>query len=342
MYLFKRRGYFHVEFFDESENRVRRVSTYATRKEEALKFLTQLKAELSESAKPQFISLQKFTANYSDYVEKRHSRNYFLTVERSLSAFRDFAGEIALKDADRRLLESFFDAVSERSKNTANLYYRTLAAAFSKAVEWNYLTENPLKKIRLAKIPKKLPSFLTESELNLILLNTAKQDLKDLFTLAFHTGLRLSELLNLEWEAVDLAERILKVANSETFTTKSKQERLIPLNQTAVETLTRRQPKVYSIGEIKNYVFHKRAGLRYERDFVSKQFKKAVRLAGLNERLHFHSLRHSTASNLVRRGVPIAVVKEVLGHSDIKTTMQYSHVRREDLREAVERLTGAK
>jgi site-specific recombinase XerD len=101
--------------------------------------------------------------------------------------------------------------------------------------------------------------------------------------------------------------------------------------------LRKRQPKVFSL-EMKNYVFPKHPGLRYERDFVSKQFKKAVRVAGLNEGLHFHSLRHSTASNMVRRGVPIAVVKEVLGHLDIKTTMGYSHVRQEDLVNAVKML----
>lgn len=228
-------------------------------------------------------------------------------------------------------------SVSERSKNTADLYYRTLAAAFSKAVEWNYLSENPLKKIKPAKIPKKLPVFITESELGSILQHTAKPDMKDFFTLAFHTGLRLSELLNLEWQAVNFAERIIKVSNTETFTTKSKKERIVPLNQTALEMLTKRQPKILSLDK-KNYVFQKYSGVRYERDFVSKHFKKAVRAAGLNEGLHFHSLRHSTASNMVRRGVPIAVVKEVLGHSDIKTTMVYSHVRREDLVSAVKML----
>lgn len=337
MFLFKRKGKFYIEFFDEAENRSRRITTHAKRKDEALRFLSEFKLRLSESQKPQFISLSKFAESYSGYIKNRHSMNYFLTVERSLEALKGYAGDVPLKDIDRRLLEAFFDSVSEKSKNTANLYHRTLAASFSKAVEWNYLSENPLKKIKLTKIPKKLPVFITESELNSILEHTAKPDMKDFFILAFHTGLRLSELLNLEWQAVNLAERIVKVSNTETFTTKSKKERIVPLNQTALEVLRKRQPKVFSL-EQKNYVFHKHPGLRYERDFVSKQFKKAVRATGLNEGLHFHSLRHSTASNMVRHGVPIAIVKEVLGHSDIKTTMVYSHVRREDLVNAVKML----
>ncbi len=337
MFLFKRRGYFYVDYFDGAENRRKRISTHATRKDEALRFLSEFKDRLSESQKPDFISLSRFTEAYNQYVKNRHTPNYFLTVERSLGALKVFAGDIPLKDADRRLLESFFDSVSERSKNTSNLYYCTLAAAFSKAVEWNYLSENPLKKIKLTKIPKRLPVFLTEPELSSILEHTAKPDMKDFFTLAFHTGLRLSEILNLEWQAVNLAERIMKVSNTETFTTKSKKERIVPLNQTALEVLTKRQPKVFNL-ETKNYVFQKYPGIRYERDFLSKQFKKVVRATGLNEGLHFHSLRHSFASNLIKRGIPIVAVKELLGHSDISTTMIYSHVRREDLVNAVKML----
>jgi integrase len=224
MFLFRRDGRYHIEYLDESEKRIRRVSTHATRKDEALRFLSEFKDRLSKSQKPQFISLSKFANTYSQHVKNRHTTNYFLTVERSLKALTNFAGDVPLKDIDRRLLEAFFDSVSEKSKNTANLYYRTLAAAFSKAVEWNYLSENPLKKIKLPKIPKRLPVFITEIELNAILEHTTKPEMKDLFTLAFHTGLRLSELLNLEWQAVSLVDGIIKVSNTETFTTKSKKE----------------------------------------------------------------------------------------------------------------------
>ncbi len=252
-------------------------------------------------------------------------------------ALRNFAGDVPLKALDLRLLERFFESGYRKSKSTADMYHRTLAAAFNKAVEWNYLSENLIKKIRLPKIPKKLPVFITGPELMLLLEHTVKPDLKDLFILGYHTGLRLSELLNLEWQSVNLTERTIKVSNTETFTTKSKKERVVPMNKTVFNLLEERRPKTLHL-QVKNYVFHKHPGLRYEKDFVSKHFKKAVRAAKLNERLHFHSLRHSTASNMVRRGVPIAVVKEVLGHTDIKTTMVYSHVLREDLVDAVMRL----
>lgn len=341
MFLYKRRGVYYFSFFDETENRNRRISTHARRKEEALKFLSNFKGRQTESSRPRFISLSKFSETYCQYVKNRYTLNYFPTVERSLDALKKYAGDVPLKEVDRRLLETFFDSVSAKSKNTANLYHRTLAAAFSKAVEWNNLTDNVLKKIKLSKIPKKLPVFITKDELTKLIEHTAKEDMRDFFLLGFHTGLRLSELLNLDWQAVDLVEATIKVSNTDTFTTKSKRERFIPLNQTALDTLRRRELRVRR-QPARGYVFFKHPGLRYERDYVSKQFKKAVRAAKLNERLHFHSLRHSTASNMVRRGVPIAVVKEVLGHTDIKTTMVYSHVKQDDLVKAVKTLEAPK
>ncbi|MCL4510009.1 MAG: tyrosine-type recombinase/integrase [Bacteroidetes bacterium] len=344
MFLFKRRGYYQLEYFDEAENRSRRISTGTKHKPEALRFLANLREELAHKPKIEAVTLSGFTVEYISFLRAGRSPNYVTSADFALNRLLQFTGDLPLSRLHVRNLEQFFTESFQRTKQGTAHYYRTIKAAFSKAVEWNYLSENPLKRIKLPKIPKSLPLFISEIELASILESLqgdgrTKQDMRDLFTLAFYTGLRLSELLNLEWNDVSMAERIIKVANTETFTTKSKRERIIPLNQTALEMLKKRQPKVFSLDE-KNYVFQKHPGLRYERDFVSKQFKKAVRATELNGNLHFHSLRHSFASNLVQRGVPIVAVKELLGHSSIATTMIYSHVRREDLANAVKMLDG--
>ena len=83
------------------------------------------------------------------------------------------------------------------------------------------------------------------------------------------------------------------------------------------------------------YVFSKGNGFPFNRDYISRYFKKSVRKAGLTEELHFHSLRHSFASNLAIRGVPIITIKELLGHSSIVTTQIYSHSDIESLQKAV-------
>jgi site-specific recombinase XerD len=87
---------------------------------------------------------------------------------------------------------------------------------------------------------------------------------------------------------------------------------------------------------IKNpYVFYRIKGIKLNEDFVSRYFKKVVRLVGLPDDIHFHTLRHSFASNLVQRGISIYSVKELLGHKSIVTTMIYSHLNRESLIKAI-------
>ena len=78
--------------------------------------------------------------------------------------------------------------------------------------------------------------------------------------------------------------------------------------------------------------------IKLNEDYPSKQFKKAVRAAGLNDNIHFHTLRHSFASRLIQKGASVFVVKELLGHEDIKTTQIYSHLQTQDLEEAVKLL----
>ena len=78
--------------------------------------------------------------------------------------------------------------------------------------------------------------------------------------------------------------------------------------------------------------------IRINEDDPSKHFKKAIRDAGLNDKIHFHTLRHSFASRLIQKGASVFVVKELLGHEDIKTTQIYSHLQTQNLVEAIKLL----
>ncbi len=136
-----------------------------------------------------------------------------------------------------------------------------------------YLFDNPLKKVKLPQIPKSLPAFINNEELKTIVANTKSIDLKDIFAVGFHTGMRLSEIINLKWSAINLTERIITVQNNESFTTKNKQERVIPINDTLSNMLVGRYPKVLSIS-MDEYVFCKFPGVPYQKDFISKTLKR--------------------------------------------------------------------
>ena len=86
---------------------------------------------------------------------------------------------------------------------------------------------------------------------------------------------------------------------------------------------------------MEGYVFHKKRGVVFSENYISKKFKQGCRLAGVSEKIHFHSLRHSFASNLVQRGVPIYTLQKLLGHSSVTTTEIYSHLSLDGLRDAV-------
>ena len=88
----------------------------------------------------------------------------------------------------------------------------------------------------------------------------------------------------------------------------------------------------------KHYVFCKRNGYPFTKDYFSRRFKKACRAAGVNEDLHFHSLRHGAATTMIMKGALLPAVQKILGHASIQTTMIYTHPDLQSLREAVNRL----
>src|SRR5690606_4011081 len=208
------------------------------------------------------------------------------------------------------------------------------------ALVWNYIEVNPFNKIKTPKLPKSLPLFISESELIEILSNTTSNLMKDIFTIAFYTGMRLGELLNMKWNWIDFTQNIITIKNSNQFISKNKRERIIPIHQKVKAILQIR----FQLGKPENnlvfYKYHAPMGedVKLNEDFVSKQFKKAVRAAKLNEKIHFHTLRHSFASALVQRGISLYAIKELLGHANIKTTQIYSHLQKQNLMEAVNML----
>ncbi len=145
--------------------------------------------------------------------------------------------------------------------------------------------------------------------------------------------MRLGEITNLKWDSVDLKSQIILVTNSNLFNTKSKKDRVIPIHRKIHSILIKKVSN-----NIDDYVFSKMKDIKFNNDFVSKSFKKAVRKATLDDRIHFHTLRHSFASNLVQKGVSIYVVKELLGHEDISTTQIYSHLQTDNLLKAIDLL----
>ncbi len=338
----KKSPYYQITY--EVNGKRTTVSTRTKDKKKAEAFLRNFvpsvqktRLERNEEIKIDF-TLSAFKNEYINYKKSTSSISYIeRSIEPAFKKFQEVLGNIKLNSVTVREIDKFLSVTSAKSKSAAALYYRTLKAAFSKSESWGYIDSNPFRKLKSPKVVKKYPVFISQSEFESILKNTKNDFLKNIFITGFYTGMRLSEILNMRWDWIDFNQLTITIKNSETFTTKSGKERIIPINQRLHSTLKSIIPKIVSLNK-SGLVFYKIDGIRLNNNFVSKQFKKAVREADLNDDIHFHSLRHSFASLLVQKGVSLYVVKELLGHQDLATTQIYSHLQAENLSQAVNML----
>lgn len=304
-------------------------STFETKKPEATKKLIEFSKRLDfiEQNKVIPITLKNFYWEFLKYSESVHTNKTTLTHHTTKRFVINYFGEnIQLKDITKKSFHEYLlHRMKESSIYSARRDHINFSSAMSKAVLDGYLITNPCKGIKRFKIPEKQPLFYTKEDLSNLLSAINDIDMQHITEFAFNTGLRQGELINLTWDQIDFNTKILTLNNRESLT-KSKRVRSIPLNETALNILKERLKQNH------NFIFTLNKEKIRQVNF-SQKFKRYVHKAKLNPKLNFHSLRHSFASILIQKGASIFHVSKLLGHSDIKTTMIYSHVRTEDLRE---------
>lgn len=334
MFLTNRKGVYYLNYLDTLTGTYKRLSTSTKIEREAYRFLELFAQQNQINQNLSSIKLSSFRNEYINYLSKTHSPKYISSIELTFRKITESIGDIPLDKINSKIIEEFIASTFIKSQAAASLYYRTFKAVLNKAVSWEYISVNPLIKVKLPKMRKKYPQFISSKEFEEILFHTRTEMLQDIFKIAFHTGMRLGEIVNMKWSWIDQSNKLIKVKVSNEFVTKSKKERSIPMNSIIVETISKLRSK--ETGNLKdNFLFHIKFSAKLNGDYISKNFKKAVRKTSLSQDIHFHSLRHSFASNLVQKGASIFVCKELLGHEDIKTTMIYSHLRYQNLVDAV-------
>lgn len=229
----------------------------------------------------------------------------------------------------------------EVSNATKRHRHSHLATFFRWAIEQGWADENPVEKVNKPRKEEKTKAFFEPEDVEKVLNaidayrkmrkdepgpTPSDQWLKEIIVVAFGTGLRRGELLNLQWRDVDLENGRLFVRHRGDFKPKNGQERAVSLVGDALEMLRAMHEARTPIPN--EPVFTDDNGESPRPDRVTKRFKKYVRKAKLKDRedLHFHSLRHSTASHLTMEGAPKEVVAEVLGHTTNRMADKYSHL----------------
>lgn len=292
------------------------------------------------------VTLRIFADEYSNLIKQNRSAAYHKSVVNSLKHLTDYYGcQRAIQSLGMKDIESFTSHLQQKVNKGYRVYIRTLKAAFSKAVDWNYVKENYFLKVKLPKKQQVNPAYISGTQLAEIIGQIENEIIRGLVVFAFYTGMRLNEIVNLTWRNVNLSTRIITVGDAE-FTTKGRNQRYIPICEEVFEVLARCKTKdvkgtpsfilpLSKVEKLNGYVFCKANGEAFTGDYVSKIFKKACKAVGTDKSIHFHSLRHSFASNLVQKGVNLYTIKELLGHSSISTTEVYAHLNMDALKEAI-------
>jgi len=201
------------------------------------------------------------------------------------------------------------------------------------------INDNPTELIRLPKKSKTIPKFLNDIELAKLLSAPERVTSKIakrfiirdrlILTMLAYTGLRKSELLNLDWDDVNLGLKYLIVRN-----TKNRIDRTVPLHSKISELLdsylTQRLPitnKAIIIGK---------KGTRLSKNSLDRLFKKYLKMSNLSQKGYtLHSLRHTFATRLLRKNVSLVKIKNLLGHKSIESTEIYLHTTGKELEDSI-------
>lgn len=210
----------------------------------------------------------------------------------------------------------------------------TIRGFYRFLVQEKLLKHDPTRLIDLPKSGLKLPDVLSVEEVRLLLsipdtkTPTGSRDAA-MIELLYAAGLRVSELINLKLQAVNMEAGFVRVFG------KGSKERIVPIGLFAKEKIddylkTARPLILKSIAS--RYLFVARAGKPMTRQGFWKLLKRHALKAGFNKKITPHSLRHSFASHLLEGGADLRAVQLMLGHVDISTTQIYTHVAREHLK----------
>ena len=201
-----------------------------------------------------------------------------------------------------------------------------LKGVINKARKEKVILSDPFEDIKKPKPNLQQDRFWVKVEINQFLRANKNDQLLPFYFVALHTGLRLAELCGLKWDRVDfMSNQIVVTRTRDKYglkeTTKTKIKRFVPMTH---------QVRVLLLGLHENnrgnlYVFLEADGSEVKYAHVYRRFHKAQDKAGITNKIRFHDLRHSFASNYVMSGGNIFDLQKLLGHTDIKMTMRYAH-----------------
>ncbi|GAI72646.1 unnamed protein product [marine sediment metagenome] len=282
-------------------------------------------------------NLEENLESFLDYlsIERGLAQNTLISYRYDLIKYIDFLKKnkiSSFKQTNKILVNNYFIylrgkdlRINSISRNlvAVKMFYRFLLME-------GYIDEDITSLIEFPRVSKNLPHALSLREINLLLdkanfkgnLSLRNQAILELF---YATGMRVSELIYLKINDINMENRMLKCLG------KGSKERIIPFGNKAYQSLNlyldKVRPKLVKNPD-ENALFLNNRGEKLSRQGVFYLVKLHAHKAGIEKKVTPHTLRHTLATHLIENGADLRSVQEILGHSDISTTQIYTHVSR--------------
>jgi len=285
-----------------------------------------------------YISYLELERNVSPYTIRNYTTD--LCGSKKVKGFFTFLKEkgiSSLGEVDRAVLRDYLGYLVEQGIVKASIARKLSAirSFYRYLVREGVLPASPVEKTSSPKLDKRLPSFLTLDEVER-LLNTpdlsTPQGQRDraLLELLYASGLRVSELVNLDLGEINLDTNEIRVWG------KGSKERMVLMGKPASEALRnyleQGRPRLLGDKKKTNALLLNRYGQRIPERRVQKMLEDYAKKAGIEKRVHPHILRHTFATHLLDGGADLRVVQELLGHAQLSSTQIYTHVTKSQAR----------
>ncbi len=266
---------------------------------------------------------------YINYItlERQLSKNSIEGYKEDLTDFFSFVNK-KFKDIGRDDITKYIMNISKKlNAKSVNRHIVSIRNYFKYLSKNNYINENPCDDIVGLKMPKTVPHVLSEDDMEKLLDIEVKDAIssrnKAMLELMYSSGLRVSELLNLEINNIDFSMNIVKCFG------KGSKERIVPLSDYATSALSE-YINIYRNSLLKNktsdILFLNSRGSILSRQGFFKILKNLAIEKGINKDISPHTIRHSFATHLIDHGADLRSVQTMLGHENIKTTQIYTHI----------------
>ncbi len=272
--------------------------------------------------------------SFIDYltIERGLSPNTLQAYRRDLCQFRDWLKKEFLQ-VDSALIGNYLATLREKGNKSRTLNRKlSVVRMFYKFLYTEgKIDHNPVEGVSSPRLGRKIPSFLSEKEVEALLEAPSVDEQygsrdRAILEVVYGAGLRISELVNLNLTDLNLKGGWVKVLG------KGSKERIVPLGREACRWVRIYLRKRRTETTDKLSLFCNRYGKRLSRQACWKITKKYSQKSGITKKISPHTLRHSFATHLLSRDADLRFVQELLGHTNISTTQIYTHITQERLK----------